>query len=115
MNKSINLMSWIFLLFAQTVSCQIYNDSNKIACLRLEKQLLEIKEYVEDIDIQMNGVANAVDFFEDLTGIESESGGTYLGKLNPSKKDFLAWNNWYDINREKLWIDSKSGKVIVSK
>lgn len=49
---------------------------------------------------------DAVVFFEDLTGIKSNTAGTYGRVPGPSLPDtFAAWQSWYQENRCKTYWD----------
>lgn len=41
----------------------------------------------------------------------SESDGSDIGKFNPTKQDYLNWQQWYKVNKTKLYIDTHTGKI----
>ncbi len=71
--------------------------------------------FVTDVDSDSSlRRVEAVYFMEKLTRLYSESDANDIGKLNPAKKDYNKWNEWFKQNKSKLqW--SKRRKRILSR
>jgi hypothetical protein len=50
---------------------------------------------------------------EDITGIQSESDGDYIGRYKPTLNDYKRWSDWLEKNRDRLYWDDKNQTVIV--
>jgi hypothetical protein len=55
----------------------------------------------------MDGILN----FQYLTGIHSESTHDFAGTYQPTKNDVLKWEEWYNLNKEFLCWDEKTGLI----
>lgn len=105
----------IFFLFANSFYCNV-DTSNKMACSIVERHLKVIKNYLDKRDIDSSGQRmNSISFLEELTNIQSESDGTFIGKLSPTKNDYNNWNSWYRENKSFLLFDDKNKRVYLKK
>lgn len=110
-NRFKNWVLILMIVLSQNAVGQESDSSNLIARRETEFHLATITKHVNDTTVEMNEIVSAVRFFENLTKIESECMGTYLGKLDPTKKDLLAWNEWYKRNRTRIWMNPETGRV----
>jgi hypothetical protein len=55
----------------------------------------------------MDGILN----FQYLTGIQSESPHDFAGTYQPTKTDVFKWEEWYNLNKEFLCWDEKTGLI----
>lgn len=58
-------------------------------------------------------INSAILFLEKVTLIHSESDGNYLGRFNPTTKDFRSWSIWFRNNKNRLYWDSNKQRVKV--
>lgn len=87
---------------------------DKKACEMYNFNLKTIKESIDKKQNQnLMQVNSAILFFEKITGIVSESNGSYLGRFEPTQHDYDQWLNWFKINYSKLYWDNKEKKVKV--
>jgi len=77
--------------------------------LNIVKQSVNNKE-----GLMLKKVSSAIDFFERLTLIKSESKGDFIGRYRPTKNDLINWKRWYKSNKEKLFWDKTKKQVFVS-
>ncbi len=82
-------------------ACDIYNNN-----LALVKDGIEGKKGVD-----FRRVSDALDFFENLTGVKSTANVNYVGRFKPGKDDYRNWAAWYEKNKNRLYLDEKDGKV----
>ncbi len=83
--------------------------SNSKTCIEVEKNLLLLKSFLDGKPDSKLTIIKVVNYFENLTGIESDSDGSDIGKFNPTVKDYIKWKKWYESNKERLYLyhDSK--------
>lgn len=93
-----------------------FAQNNKAACVQVEQRLKIIKDYVDgkNSDSSLRR-AEAIAFFEKLTGIASNSDIIAENKLEPSIAEYHKWNNWYQENMSKLYWDKRKKQVRVKK
>ena len=94
--------------------CSNNPNRDTMACKQVEKRLEIIRDYVDgkNDDTTLKRV-EAISFLEQLTGIQSQADGTEVGKLNPTQLDYNKWANWYEVNKDKLYWDSRKKKVTI--
>lgn len=104
------------LVFVFLLGCGSNNKLDKTACEVFENRLLVVKNFVDgrDADSSLRRT-EAIDFLENLTGIESESDRGYVGKLNPTSNDYREWLGWYKANQKKIYWNTEKQKVFVKK
>lgn len=109
-------MIYLLVLFA---SCKPKVCSDPSACKEVERELLVVKNYIDHkityAPYPGRNTGEAIDFFGKLTGIETDSTGGDLGPISPTANDYKRWSNWYEDNKDKLYWDAKSQKVMVKK
>jgi len=102
-NKSVKIILTIILtLISFWGVSQIKNKADSVILKNFEL----IRNYLSNpnSDMSMKRV-KAVYFFENLTGIPSESDSDYIGKTAPTKKDLDLWYAWYEFNKENIFWD----------
>jgi hypothetical protein len=63
-------------------------------------------------EIDQERLAQAIEFFERLTGIESNTGTTFGRLPTPQLPETLQrWNRWYEENRDSLLVDPLSCRL----
>ncbi len=77
------------------------NNSVGIAQEKIEFHLAKIENHLLKNRDSTYSFMKSIVFLEENTGIESESDGTYFGKLNPTFENLAKWKAWYKSNREK--------------
>jgi hypothetical protein len=50
-------------------------------------------------------------FMENISNIDSESDGTYFGKLYPTAHDVKNWRDWYETHKSELYWDARDKRV----
>ena len=86
-------------------------------CFKIISSRLEvIKNYLEnpnsDTLLKRVGI---ISFLSELTGIPSESDGSYIGQTMPTKKDYQLWFNWLLLNQTNLTYDKQHKTIILNK
>lgn len=83
--------------------------SNSKTCNEVEKNLLLLRSFLDSKPDSKLTIIKVVNYFENLTGIESDSDGSDIGKFNPTVQDYIKWKKWYESNKERLYLyhDSK--------
>ena len=94
-------------------SCTQKICKDPVACKEVENKLMVIKNSVDKKSL--DPCPNVVDYLTVLTNIDSESPGNDIGQGYPTAKDYKKWLNWYENNKDKLYWDKKTQKVIVKK
>lgn len=109
--KKISIIFWLTFL---TASLFGQSDSSKTKAQKaVEQNLTIIYSYVQNInsDSRLRRV-HAIFFLERITKIESESDGTYFGKLDPTEADYIKWESWYDRNKQKIYWNDKTQTIV---
>ncbi|MDT3740155.1 MAG: hypothetical protein RO257_11730 [Candidatus Kapabacteria bacterium] len=90
----------IFLIYSSCQNKIIKDCDEKII---FENQLKIIENFVvfDSLDVSVRRIG-AVHFLEMITGIGSESDANFVGKMNPTRTDYLLWYNWYIKNGDSL-------------
>jgi len=84
------------------------------ACKVFTKNLGIIKKRLINKPGQDIGKVNhAIDFLEEITGIQSHSDGGFLGRFDPTETDYQNWLHWFKKNNAMLYWDNKEHKVKV--
>lgn len=94
------LKNLILIILGIAYSCVASKQDYAKAHQEVENRLKIIKGYIDngDSDPSLRRV-EAINFLENLTGIESESDGSDIGKMEPTESDYQKWNNWYLLNK----------------
>jgi hypothetical protein len=95
------------------LSCNgISNQSNKIACEKVQFHLNLIKEFLTGVNID-SGMRRmeSIYFLERLTKIDGSGHFTFFGKYSVSIEDYEKWNTWFEKNRKYLYYDEKKKEV----
>jgi len=68
-----------------------------------------LDSYVDKTDTDRSaGRIQIISNLERLSGILADGDGTYVGKLDFSRKNLLDWKDWYSIHKEELvWNNEK--------
>ena len=104
------LFSFLLIFFGFTHLEAQKIDSSVVKIF--ESNFKVITRYLDKTDTSLKKISDAIYFFTDLTGIASESSGTYYGQFRPTKNDLKAWTSWYHLNNDYLMWD-KEIKVII--
>lgn len=100
----------VLLLFG----CGTLPDNSEIngkAYVEVEKNLLLLRSFLDGKPDSNLTIIKVVDYLEKLTGIESESDGSDIGKFNPTERDYVKWKKWFDANKGRLYWDSRESKA----
>lgn len=105
----------LFVSFAVLINFG-YSQIDTVAVKIIKKSLKVISDYLKDknSDTAMYR-SRAIVFLSQLTGIPSESPGTYIGQSSPTQKDYNRWIEWLHIYENSLIYDNKRKVIIVSK
>ncbi len=109
--KFINLIFLAILL----ASCKPKVCSDPVACKVVDSNLTIINKYVYEKIAPPTSCVSTVHFFVVLTRIGSESPTDDLGQPGPTQNDYKRWSSWYEDNKDKLYWDKKSQKVLLRK
>jgi hypothetical protein len=105
-NKALSILVLISILLMgcyNKKACEIYCQNLTVIKERLDKKK----------DQQLEDVNLAILFFEEITGIYSQSNGNYVGRYSPTQVDYDKWLNWLKKNHSRLYWDEKDQKVKV--
>jgi len=84
----------------------------KIGFIFWENIELATKEDMQLItENMMNVFFDGVRNFIPLTNIESESESDFFGTYQPTHNDIRLWEEWYNLNKEFLCWDEKTGLI----
>ena len=111
--SSINFKMLMLIAFANMGTGQNEEKAQNIFKNKLEIIKKATSKSNNNMDeYKING---AILFLEKVTLIWSESDGNYIGRFNPTYKDFKSWSIWFKNNKNRLyWDDNKqSVKVMV--
>ena len=113
MKRSITNLLLPIIFFCYT-SCLA--QDNKIACIQYEQRLNTIKDYLDgktsDSTLRR---AEAIVFLEKITGIFSNADIIDGSQLEPSFIEYGNWENWYQENKSKLYLDKRKRQVRIKK
>ncbi|GAA4436490.1 hypothetical protein GCM10023188_29610 [Pontibacter saemangeumensis] len=106
------LKNLFLIVLCIAYSCVAAKQDYDKAYQEVENRLQIIKGYIDngDSDPSLRRV-EAIIFFENLTGIVSESDGNDIGKMEPTESDYQKWNKWYILNKSRIYWDSKTENV----
>ncbi|MFL9836902.1 hypothetical protein ABS768_05285 [Flavobacterium sp. ST-75] len=104
------LVTLLLILFT-LVSCGSSVKSRNEAQKEFEAKLASLNSFLNGQPDTSLRIIGTISFFEKVTGIMSESDGSDIGKFNPTKQDYLNWQQWYKVNKTKLYIDTHTGKI----
>ncbi len=54
----------------------------------------------------------SMELMEQLTGLLSKADGTYFGRLAPVRNDIVRWRDWFNANRDCLYLGSDSTSIL---
>jgi hypothetical protein len=104
---------FIFFSFITQVDAQ---TKDSIAYSLIEKSLKVVKDYLRETNSSdVTSRALVVDFLTRLTGIPSQSDGDYIGQYSPTSQDYESWLKWYRLNKEFIYWNANTKRVIVKK
>lgn len=100
--------------------CQaIHANSQTIdsAALKIvDANLRVINDYLKDPNSDpTHKRARAITFLTYLTGIPSQSDGSFSGQLSPTPQDYKNWVSWTHFYKSNLIWDKSNNKIIVHK
>ena len=62
----------------------------------------------------LDKIQEAIAFMEEISNIQSQAEGTYIGRLRATSEDYNNWLNWYNQNKLRLrWDKAKQEVVLV--
>jgi len=96
-------------------SCKPKVCSDPVACKVVDSDLTIIKNFVYHRISPPTTCAGVVYSLSVLTGIDSESPGDDIGQPSPTLTDYERWLSWYEDNKDKIYWDKKSQKILVRK
>ncbi|MFI5159627.1 MAG: hypothetical protein ACHQHN_00050 [Sphingobacteriales bacterium] len=96
-------------------SCKPKVCSDPHACKVVDSELTIIEKFVDHRISPPTTCAETVYSLTLITGIESDQPGDDLGQPSPTLNDYKRWSNWYEDNKDKLFWDMKTQKVLVRK
>ena len=110
MRRRIFISKSYILLVILIFSCQPRDMLNIKAKNLINQELAHIEEFLNPKTKYVNGRhMGSVLFLEQLTNIESESPGNYIGKYRPTVQDLEKWKEWYAKNKlNVLWMPQKN-------
>ncbi|MDR0206140.1 MAG: hypothetical protein LBI45_02650 [Bacteroidales bacterium] len=104
----------LFQTFFDDIFDTISECNNEIAVKIFGERLDIIKTYIakrdnDEPNYALYKMLYSLYNFELLTGIESESDGNYIGKLNPTLNDIEKWENWFQEHKDRIcWYEQKN-------
>jgi len=108
--SKIRMLLLLSIVFFSSCSSSECNDEK--ACTFFTEQMNVIEASIKgDDSLNVESINTAILNLEEITNITSSSDGNYLGRFNPSKKDFKNWRDWYKSNKHRLYWDDKEKKV----
>lgn len=107
----INLKMLIFIAFSYVGTGE--NKEKAQVIFRNELDLIKKATLKSNNNIEAYKVNSAILFLEKVTLIKSESEGNYLGRFNPTTKDFNCWSVWFKNNKNRLYWDNNKQSVKV--
>lgn len=117
LKKKINMNSTLLMFLVFCISCfsntPLAAQKNRAQVI-FEDNLTFLSSFIVDNDVDSTfKTPNIISFFEKWTSIESESDGTFFGKLSPTVSDIENWRKWYNINKDKLVWDSTTSTILI--
>ncbi|KGO81498.1 hypothetical protein Q763_07575 [Flavobacterium beibuense F44-8] len=107
--KPVTLILILFTLLSCGSTVKSRNEAQK----EFEAKLASLNSFLNGEPDTSLRIIGTISFFEKVTGIMSESDGSDIGKFNPTKQDYLNWQQWYEVNKTKIYLDSDTGKIAV--
>ena len=108
MKRNKFLIQIFFLLFFLNINAQ---DAKKIFLDNLT--VFENLQKDENASVDLNTLYEAREFLIKTTGITYEMEKPFDMPVFPPNKTVEDWRNWFEKNKEKLYLDKKSKKVKV--
>jgi hypothetical protein len=109
--KTLFCLLFIFFGFKQAGAQQVDSAVLKV----VDANFKVISEYLNKKETSLQKISDAIIFFTDLTGIQSESDGKYYGQFHPTKNDLNAWTAWYTFNKAYLFWDKDIKSILLYK
>ena len=99
--------------YSEKIVAQQYDTT---AVRIVQNSLKIIEKYLSDRNSsQPVERAVLINFLTSLTGIQSQSDGTYNGQTAPTKDDVKNWTLWLEINKQNIFWENSSKSVILRK
>src|SRR6267142_2515144 len=127
--RDCKLVEWwiLILIVGLTVACGTRVDSGGGSSSAMEARAKAQAAWVANDRVLGNILdgkpfnqdefVRSVDFFQELTGIQSHDDGTDIGRVpdNDLREDLERWRAWYTVNGSRLYWDEPSGRVLIRK
>ncbi len=115
-NKSRYQYILLILMFPTLIFCSGSKQTiDYKACGFFESNILLVKNYHEQKEVDGNKLEVARIFLEKTTQIESEADFGFDGAYPPTENDLKKWETWYKENKHLLYWDDQEQKVKVKK
>lgn len=112
-----NLMKTpIILLFLMLGMSSAYGQTGDSTAIRVVKARLQlVNDFLTKKETSLQKISEATTFLTDLTGISSESAGTYYGQFKPTQHDLQVWTSWLELNKDYIIWDEQIRTIILYK